>query len=220
MVILTPIYLLVGCALPHWCAFHAATTTTSFATDGGDGGGSFPPPPPLLPPYSSPFFLSAADAARASFGGLAGIIVLGVGDAAAAVGGSAFGRTKWRPGADGRTLEGSAAAFAAMLLASLLAAVAVLGIPPVPGTTAPFLAAEEGKDTDASAAAAGGAAAAAAAAAGKAAAGGAPRLSLTSLLMAVSLSTLLEAHTSQIDNLVLPIYGAVLFPRAVVAATG
>ena len=46
----------------------------------------------------------------------AGVLVLGIGDAAASVVGSRVGRRRW-PGGGGKTVEGSAAAVASMLVA-------------------------------------------------------------------------------------------------------
>ena len=63
---------------------------------------------------------------------LAGVVALGVGDAAAAVVGRRVGRTQW-PGGGQRTVEGSAAALAAMLIAATAA-----GSAAAPGSQGPI----------------------------------------------------------------------------------
>ena len=60
---------------------------------------------------------------------LAGILVLGVGDAMASSIGTRFGSMRW-PGGGGKTLEGSAAAWASMLLVVGLVHAAVRTEPP------------------------------------------------------------------------------------------
>ncbi|EOD38721.1 hypothetical protein EMIHUDRAFT_122165 [Emiliania huxleyi CCMP1516] len=90
--VLTHIYLLAGCALPVWLQ------------------SALPPPPPA----------SRAPLAAAAVRGapLAGVLVLGVGDAMASLVGVRFGRTRWPRSR--KTLEGSAAAAGSTLLALLL----------------------------------------------------------------------------------------------------
>lgn len=85
--LLTPLYLLVGCALPAWAAWVAG----------------------LFEPRQVGVSASeAAFAARALAGGVlgtVGVLVLGVGDAVAAAAGRAMGSVRWPGGR--KTVEGS-----------------------------------------------------------------------------------------------------------------
>nr|CAG4634998.1 EOG090X0BFL [Alona affinis] len=122
--ILTHIYLLVGCSLPVWIFPETAVTSASEIL--------------LL---------------------CSGVISLGIGDAAASIGGSLYGKTKW-PGSE-KSIEGTAFSIAAELVF-----VGVLQIFGVFGSwTVPWL---------------------------------------RYLITAVATS-LVEAHTTQVDNLVLPL---------------
>ena len=206
--VLTPLYLLVGCAVPHWTTYRmVARSATRCSVE------QF-----LINPDRA-----ASVASIKVFDSLAGIIVLGVGDAAAAIGGSAFGSTLWRSDrssseleskakqSDKRTLEGSATAFVAMLVTSLAVAWALelstlLHIPVPPDHVHDSPAFEfdglYGSGTPVRLEVAFAA------------------LSLPRLLFALFLATLLEAHANQIDNLVLPIYGSLLLSRATYLAHG
>lgn len=206
--VLTPLYLLVGCAVPHWTTYRmVARSATRCSVE------QF-----LINPDRA-----ASVASIKVFDSLAGIIVLGVGDAAAAIGGSAFGSTLWRSDrscgelaskvkrSDNRTLEGSATAFVAMLVTSLAVAWALelstlLHIPVPPDHVHDSPAFEfdglYGSGTPVRLEVAFAA------------------LSLPRLLFALFLATLLEAHANQIDNLVLPIYGSLLLSRATYLAHG
>lgn len=93
VLILTPIYLLIGCAVPHWLYWMMAWQTPL----DGPGSGKEEEEPDMAPLLA-----------------FAGILSVGVGDAAAAAVGSTFGRYRW-PGSRSRTLEGSAALFCGML---------------------------------------------------------------------------------------------------------
>ncbi len=86
----THIALLLGCALPLWLTNGAGATTCS--------------PFPLNGP-----FLSAS-----------GILVLGIGDSAAAVVGSIYGQWNWTWAGNNRTVEGSVAMFVSLLIAFVL----------------------------------------------------------------------------------------------------
>jgi len=118
--VLTPLYLLAGCAVPHWAALAMAV-----GAGGGTGGTSG---------------TSGTSGASGAMGRqpaelvvrLAGVVALGVGDAAAAVVGRRVGRTQW-PGGGQRTVEGSAAALAAMLIAATAA-----GSAAAPGSQGPI----------------------------------------------------------------------------------
>jgi hypothetical protein len=101
---MTPLYLLLGCAVPLWLALalrpDAADGPPRSADDSPIGGfrggssGGFPsgPPPPLPPPlHPAPF----PPAMACCLVGLAGVLAVGIGDAAAAVVGKSFGRIFW-----------------------------------------------------------------------------------------------------------------------------
>jgi len=88
--VLTHVWLLIGCATPLWYSF-------IINYDEEDGGGT----------------RAYNDMMRTLYG-VSGIIVLGIGDAMAAVIGSTFGRVKW-PNSS-KTFEGSLAAIVSCLL--------------------------------------------------------------------------------------------------------
>lgn len=91
--LLTPLYLLLGCALPAWAAWAAGLFDPRRA-DAGEGADAY-----------------AARALAGSVLGTAGVLVLGVGDAAAAAAGKAVGRIRWPGGR--KTVEGSLCGVAA-----------------------------------------------------------------------------------------------------------
>jgi dolichol kinase len=95
--ILTHVYLLLGCATPVWLAAAVPSLPTPTA----------PPPDD----HGSRGLLSSAALAAAPY---AGLVVLGVGDSVASLVGVHFGRTRWPHSR--KTIEGSAAAVGAMLL--------------------------------------------------------------------------------------------------------
>jgi dolichol kinase len=119
--VLTPLYLLAGCAVPHWAAL-ASLGSKAHGVHGSSAG--------RLPSAEVAAGVSAEVVMR-----LAGVVALGVGDAAAAVVGFHMGTTRW-PGGGNRTLEGSAAALVSMLVAAAGAGAAVAPGWPVIGTVA------------------------------------------------------------------------------------
>ena len=147
--VLTHLYLLLGCALPLWLADALPGIASLPAAAAGAGAGA---PPRSVALDVAPF---------------AGVVVLGMGDAVASVVGIHLGRCRW-PGTR-KTVEGTAAAAASMLLLLLLLRRLLQG----GRGHAEWL----GPATDWWAAA-----------------------------LCTALVCLLEAWTSQIDNLFLPIY--------------
>lgn len=95
-VYVTPIALLLGCAVPTWLAVGAAGGATAVGASGvGDLGGALTGASGV-PPSVDP---------RVAAASLAGVVLVGAGDAAASAVGSAFGRTRLcRDGP--KTLEG------------------------------------------------------------------------------------------------------------------
>lgn len=140
--VLTHLYLLAGCAAPMWLSGY----TGRCASDGGE----------------SPLHVMSAGA---------GIVAVGVGDAAGAVVGIMLGRTRWPQSR--KTLEGSAAMFLSMLGAMLMLACLEPGCSSATSSLS---------------------------------------LAPSRVSMAVQASlgslcvTLIEAGTTQIDNVVLPLY--------------
>ncbi|TKA59712.1 hypothetical protein B0A49_13125 [Cryomyces minteri] len=106
-VVVSHIFLLVGCAIPLWLSMASYTTLEPN-----------PSPPSSSSPPSSPYDIDASDNPNDPWAGwnvpsrdlsmLAGVICVGLGDAAASLIGRRFGRRKW-PWAGGKSLEGSAA---------------------------------------------------------------------------------------------------------------
>jgi len=226
--VLTPLYLLLGCALPHWLA-HAAFPHSVVLAEGNT---TCTISPSIPWNYSKAGYSSTARAAltasaeRAMSNGLeahdacfllqrtrasivlvalSGVLTLGVGDAVAACVGTFYGRTKWpwQQPCQKRSLEGSAAALVAMLFTVAL----VLGMrfPEKPGDLLAYSEAAftGGEDFDSSAAGT--------------AATFVPSLVcdlLPSLLLPLALTCALEAFANAIDNLVLPIYGTALLVAA------
>ncbi|KAK5142763.1 hypothetical protein LTR04_002117, partial [Oleoguttula sp. CCFEE 6159] len=106
-VVVSHIFLLVGCAIPLWLSLASYTTLEPN-----------PSPSSSSPPPSSPYDIDAPNTPNDPWAGwdvpsrdlsmLAGVICVGLGDAAASLIGRRFGRRKW-PWAGGKSLEGSAA---------------------------------------------------------------------------------------------------------------
>lgn len=206
--VLTPLYLLLGCALPHWLAHAALLLPTSPHAEATACRANFP----AVAVGAAADDAAGADAyfllrrAQAAVGlvALSGVLCLGVGDAVAAAVGTRWGRTKWpwqRPGQK-RSLEGSAAALAAMLCAAAL--VLAFRFPQGPGDPV-AQSSPEGAFREPPVPASG------------ATAASAPSLVLQllpSLVLPLALTCILEAYATAIDNLVLPLYGAALLATA------
>lgn len=105
---------------------------------------------------------------------LMGCITVGLGDSASAIVGSNFGKTRWAPSESGRTVEGSAAALCACILAVLTPFAIQMLFPSV--STSPFLADKPG-----------------------------------AAVVAVTLSTAVEAFASDNDNLLLALYSSIAY---------
>ena len=166
----THIYLLLGCALPAWLSPKEAWYNGVFSSK--------------FTPVGEPLLVQLIP--------FAGIMALGVGDAAAAVVGTRYGRTKWTSGSK-KSVEGSVAMLVAMLG---FAAALVWGMRAGDMGTGMALRGRNsgggggGNDGD-----------------------GAVGTYWTAgkLVFATALCVALEASTDQIDNLVLPLhYAAVL----------
>lgn len=185
--ILTHTYLLLGCALPLWlhCRLyhHALVDGSRFSLTHQQL--STVASQPLFPPQQSGGWIGgdpwggglvelAAPVGRTDyFPVICGVLVLGVGDAAASVFGTLFGRRQW--GAENKkTLEGSLGAVLSILVCAVGIAWSCQQVhrrmfrwfaPPVPETT-----------------------------------------TMGQLSVVTLLTMLLEAWTSQIDNLFLPLF--------------
>ena len=113
VLVLTPLYLLLGCAVPHWIATALDVTAAQGGLSKCPGGSrQFSGNAQHYQGFTSAGFGAVA---------LAGVISLGVGDAVAAVVGSALKtKTLWPSQAPGNygSVEGSAAAAASMFLAA------------------------------------------------------------------------------------------------------
>jgi dolichol kinase len=261
--VLTPIYLLLGCALPHWIvhSFSPSLRGIPAATAAaGDAAGVASPQSPAIDDMATNTF--AAETAAASTAAaaqpmmsaaeieaglrlvrLAGVLVLGVGDAVAAVVGSALAINAALPPpvvsvdistndvAAAKNLPMTAAAAGAAATTAAAAAVSGRGDFPTLSSSSPtptptregggvHLWPRQGKarrSLEGSAAgvlAMGVVAAAAATPLFVPAASSAP-LFVLKLPFALFLLGVLEAYTTQIDNLVLPLFGTTLFLRAI-----
>lgn len=179
--ILTPIYLLLGCALPHWVVYcgeahyEAGIREQDQQLRNGESGKS-------LTFYCTQLVV-----------GLCGVVVLGVGDSFAAIIGSNYGATKWPRCIASRSIEGSLAAFFSMTLSVelILIGCVVLRTTSIPSVTS------IGDDVLMD-----------------------PMLFEQCVLLARTLfvpliiTTLIEAYTTALDNLVLPIYALGLMAGA------
>ena len=116
-VVVSHIFLLIGCAIPLWLSLGSLPRTSS--SNGGVGGGMF-----------TGWELPAREVAMVS-----GVVCVGLGDAAASLIGRRYGHRKWLWGG-GKSLEGSLA-FACAVFLGLVAAHAWLRLggwlpPPLP----------------------------------------------------------------------------------------
>ena len=191
--VLTHAYLLLGCALPVWLmaaqpgvAPSPALQTTTAAASPASLWPLWPFAPSSARDAAPPSPLTALALVAAPH---AGSLVLGIGDAMASLVGVHAGRVRW-PHSRGKTVEGSAAAAAAML-AALAALVHFDGARSgltldAFGPLVPPLAASDEQHTSGAAAA--------------------PLPPWVPVVSAVLLACALEASTSQIDNLFLPIF--------------
>lgn len=102
-VVVSHIFLLVGCAVPLWLSLAALPRTAT--TTAEDGGG---------------VFMGGWEVPTREVGMVAGVVCVGLGDAAASLVGRRWGVRKWVWGG-GKSLEGSAA-FAGAVFAGLMAA--------------------------------------------------------------------------------------------------
>ena len=135
-VVISHIFLLVGCAVPLWLSLAGAGAGVGHTTGEHQRSqhGPPPPPPPPPPPSSSPSPSPSSpsppfrqerhnscwlgwDVPVRDLGMVSGVICVGMGDAAASLVGRRFGRRKW-PWSGGKSLEGSLA-FSTAVLAGL-----------------------------------------------------------------------------------------------------
>jgi len=228
--VLTPLYLLLGCALPHWLAHAAfplsmteavANTCTNSSLQpwnyasgiSSDRTGYSSTARAALVATARRTMVNNVEAGDACFllqrkqaavvlVALSGVLTLGVGDAVAACIGTLYGRTKWPWQQPGqkRTLEGSASALLAMLFT--VALVIVMRFPQKPrDLVAPET--TPGNNLHVSTP-------------GASATLMSPLVYdlLPSLVLPFALVCALEAFANAIDNLVLPIYGTALLVAA------
>ena len=94
-VVVSPLFLVVGCAVPLWLSVAAAAAAGAQQQHDADSAGAWPG-------------WAAAPARRDVPGLVAGVVCVGLGDAAASLVGRRFGTHKW-PWAGGKSVQGSAA---------------------------------------------------------------------------------------------------------------
>lgn len=119
-VVVSHMFLLIGCAIPFWLSLadfpHGSPYSSSTSTSAPTAGHDFTDRPD---PWAGWSLLPTSTHASRDVSMLAGVICVGMGDAAASLIGRRYGRRKW-PWAGGKSLEGSAAFAFAVTVGLLL----------------------------------------------------------------------------------------------------